>query len=149
MSINKSNPYILSRLVSSKLKTFANANMRIIHVTIAFALFVLGRTAPFNFPLPNGFPSLNASALAAVEDQAGGTLTNMELPSYLLPDAVTAFQIVALSQFFEVAFFTSLLYNITVSSPWGHTFSRSCWYFHRTTSLAIRTCPTEILWLNL
>lgn len=90
--------------------------MRIINVAVVASAFVaIGRAAPFTFPLPNGFPNLNASALAATEDQAGGTLTNMQLPTYLHPDAVTAFQIVALSQFFEVAFFTSLLHNITVS----------------------------------
>lgn len=42
----------------------------------------LATAAPFQFPLANGFPSLNSTALAAVQKMAGGTLPNGPLPAY-------------------------------------------------------------------
>lgn len=73
-----------------------------------------GQTA-FSFPLANGFPNIKvpSAALTAIELQAHGTLPNGPLPNKLAPGDVTSFQLIAFNELFEVAFFTSLIQNIT------------------------------------
>lgn len=44
---------------------------------------------------------------------AGGTLPNTPLPTALPADAVTTLQVIAYNEIFEVAFFSSLLANVT------------------------------------
>ena len=44
---------------------------------------------------------------------AGGTLPNGGLPTSLPADAVTTFQVLALNEIFEVAYFSSFLDNVT------------------------------------
>jgi hypothetical protein len=73
--------------------------------------------APFSYPLPNGFPDLNASALAEVYELAGGTLPNGPLPTQLQAAGTQALQLIAANEMFEVAFFTELLFNVTVEAP--------------------------------
>lgn len=73
----------------------------------------LAAAAPFSFPLADGFPNLNSTALAAVYKLAGGTLPNGALPTTIKASGVTALQIIAANEQFEVAYFTELLSNIT------------------------------------
>jgi hypothetical protein len=73
----------------------------------------LAAAAPFSYPLANGFPNLNATALEEVYKLAGGTLPNGALPTSLTPGAVQALQLIAANELFETAYFTELLSNIT------------------------------------
>ncbi|KAI5252180.1 hypothetical protein E4T42_03580 [Aureobasidium subglaciale] len=67
-----------------------------------------------NLLLSNGFPNLSPQALSSVNNAAHGTLSNATgPPPSFSPDELTNFQLVAFNEFFEVAFFTSLLTNIT------------------------------------
>lgn len=70
---------------------------------------------PFKFPLPNGFPNIQipSTKLTTIEKAAHGTLPNTPLASKLAPADVTSFQLIAFNEIFEVAFFSSLLRNIT------------------------------------
>ncbi|CAD0100014.1 unnamed protein product [Aureobasidium mustum] len=68
--------------------------------------------------LSNGFPNLSPSALADVNNAAHGTLSNASAGNITFPvDSLTNFQLIAFNEFFEVAFFTSLLTNITTGVP--------------------------------
>jgi len=69
------------------------------------------------FPLPDGFPTPNASQLKTIETLAGGTLPNSPLPTELTATATAALQLIALNEIFEVAYFTDLLKNITSHVP--------------------------------
>ncbi|KAI5362653.1 hypothetical protein Slin14017_G063340 [Septoria linicola] len=70
---------------------------------------------PFKFPLANGFPNLKVPSpeLLAVEKKAQGTLPNTPLPKKLSDASATNFQLIAFNEIFEVAYFNSLLNNIT------------------------------------
>lgn len=72
---------------------------------------------PFQFPLPDGFPNPTPAQLAQIEKEAGGTLSNSFLPASLKSGAVTALQLLANNELFEVAYFTELLNNITSNVP--------------------------------
>lgn len=86
---------------------------------IAFfsAVASLAAAAPFSFPLPNGFPNLNATAMQEVFKLAGGTLPNGALPSSLKAGGIQALQLIAANEIFEVAYFTELLANVTNDVP--------------------------------
>ncbi|KAF2164849.1 hypothetical protein M409DRAFT_67576 [Zasmidium cellare ATCC 36951] len=70
---------------------------------------------PFKFPLSNGFPNVEVGSpeLLAIEKQAHGTLPNGPLPSKIQDATATTLQLIAFNEIFEVAYFTSLLNNIT------------------------------------
>ena len=68
---------------------------------------------PFKFPLANGFPSPNATALAAIQKTAHGTLPNGGLPKKLSDASAATLQLIAFNEIFEVAYFNSLLTNLT------------------------------------
>ncbi|GIZ41735.1 hypothetical protein CKM354_000503100 [Cercospora kikuchii] len=70
---------------------------------------------PFKFPLANGFPNIDipSDALNQIQLQAHGTLPNTPLPTSLSDAGATTFQAIAFNELFEVAFFTSLLQNLT------------------------------------
>ena len=51
------------------------------------------------------------------EEQAHGTLPNGDLPTSLTPTGTTIFELIAFNELFEVAFFTSLINNITNNVP--------------------------------
>ncbi|KAF2216940.1 hypothetical protein CERZMDRAFT_108824 [Cercospora zeae-maydis SCOH1-5] len=70
---------------------------------------------PFKFPLANGFPNIDvpSDALNQIQLQAHGTLPNTPLPSSLSDAGATTFQAIAFNELFEVAFFSSLLQNLT------------------------------------
>ncbi|KAG2163525.1 hypothetical protein JADG_003264 [Aureobasidium aubasidani] len=81
-----------------------------------------------NLLLSNGFPNLSPAALSDVNNAAHGTLSNASAGNITLSnasagnitfpaDSLTNFQLVAFNEFFEVAFFTSLLTNITTGVP--------------------------------
>lgn len=72
---------------------------------------------PFKFPLANGFPNLTADALKQVEITAQGTLPNTALPANVSDNSLVAFRVIAFNEIFEVAYFTSLIQNITNNVP--------------------------------
>jgi hypothetical protein len=67
----------------------------------------------FTDPTDNGFPNPNATGLAAIEKQADGQLGNAPPPPKLNASSVAAFQLIAFNELFEVAYFTSLRYNVS------------------------------------
>ena len=70
--------------------------------------------------LPDGYPSPSPEQLAQIEKEAGGSLPGGSLPTKLTPAAVTTLQLIELNEAFEVAYFGSLLHNITTCAP-GYT----------------------------
>ena len=81
--------------------------------TFASAVFA----APFEFPLPDGFPAPSPAQLASIQKQAGGTLPNEPLPTSLKTAAIVTLQLLANNEIFEVAFFNELLNNVTSNAP--------------------------------
>jgi hypothetical protein len=70
--------------------------------------------------LSTPFPALtDDSKIAPVQQLAHGTLPNGGFPpaGSISPDGITNLQLIALNEFFEAAFFTSLLHNITNNVP--------------------------------
>lgn len=63
--------------------------------------------------LPDGYPSPSPQQLAEIEKKAGGSLPGGPLPTKLTPEGITTLQLIELNESFEVAYFTSLLNNIT------------------------------------
>lgn len=72
---------------------------------------------PFSFPLVNGFPNLNATTFQEVFKLAGGTTPNVSPPTSLKAGSVQSLQLMAATEFFEIAYFTELLQNITSGVP--------------------------------
>ena len=91
--------------------------MHFSRILLASAAANLVAAAPFSFPLPNGFPSPNATALAEVYKLAGGTLPNGALPTSLTDSGAQTLQLIAANEIFEVAYFTELLANVTNDVP--------------------------------
>jgi hypothetical protein len=71
-----------------------------------------GQTA-FSFPLANGFPTVSQATLKQIEEAAHGSLPNSGSPTSLNDASVTVLELIAFNEIFEVAFFTSLIQNIT------------------------------------
>ncbi|OAA56313.1 sexual development protein [Niveomyces insectorum RCEF 264] len=75
-------------------------------------------SSPSSSQLPNdGFPKPNASQLAGINAAADGTLANSPPPPALNSSSLPVFQLIAFNENFEVAFFNSLLYNVTNDVP--------------------------------
>ncbi|KUJ14586.1 uncharacterized protein LY89DRAFT_650489 [Mollisia scopiformis] len=91
--------------------------MRLSTFVLASTAANLAIAAPLSYPLPNGFPNLNATALAEVYKLAGGTLPNGALPTQLTAGATQTLQLIAANELFEVAYFTELVNNITNKVP--------------------------------
>lgn len=72
---------------------------------------------PFQFPLPNGFPFPNDQALEELFIRAGGNFTNAPLAPKFDSDSLTSWKLQAFNEFFEVAFFTQLIANISRREP--------------------------------
>jgi hypothetical protein len=68
-------------------------------------------------PLPDGVPMPNQQQLQEIYRIAGGSLPNAPLPKKLTATATAVLQLLELNEVFEVAFFTSLLHNITTNVP--------------------------------
>lgn len=82
------------------------------------AIFLGGVTAgkvarAYGEPTANGFPNPNEQQQLAIEKVAGGKLPNSPPPTSLADSSATAFQLIAFNELFEVAYFTSLVNNIT------------------------------------
>lgn len=67
----------------------------------------------YSAPTADGFPNPSASQLAAIQVVADGQLSNAPPPPKLAASSLTAFQLIAFNENFEVAFFSSLIQNIT------------------------------------
>lgn len=87
--------------------------MRFSTFALSSAAAGIAAAAPFSFPLANGFPTLNATAMAEVYKLAGGTLPNGALPTNLTASATQTLQLIAANELFEVAYFAELLSNVT------------------------------------
>ncbi|KAK4544860.1 hypothetical protein LTR36_003764 [Oleoguttula mirabilis] len=68
---------------------------------------------PFSFPLANGFPNVSDATLHDIEEAAHGTLPNGALPTEINATSAIVLELIAFNELFEVAFFTSLIQNIT------------------------------------
>jgi hypothetical protein len=66
-----------------------------------------------NNPLGNSFPDTSPDQLKNIQVQAHGSLSNGKPPPKVDPDTLTSLRFVAFNELFEVAFFTSLINNIT------------------------------------
>ncbi|KAJ3497797.1 hypothetical protein NLG97_g1621 [Lecanicillium saksenae] len=64
-------------------------------------------------PSNDGFPKPNAQQQLSIAKDAGGLLPNVPLPTKLGPGSKTTFQLIAFNELFEIAFFDSLLTNVT------------------------------------
>lgn len=73
----------------------------------------------FTFPLENGFPNVAAGsdALKEIQKKAHGTLPDGPLPTHISNISATVWQIIAFNELFEVAYFSSLIHNITDKAP--------------------------------
>ncbi|KAB8760602.1 hypothetical protein FH972_026594 [Carpinus fangiana] len=80
---------------------------------VTAALVGSALATPFSFPLSNGFPNPSTDVIGLIQQHAGGTLPNTPLPKDVTPDVVTALQLIAANEIFEVAYFTELYHNIT------------------------------------
>src|SRR5687767_13823553 len=61
----------------------------------------------------NGFPKPNDQQVLAISQEAGGKLPGGSLPSGLAATSITTLQLIAFNELFEVAYFSSLLTNLT------------------------------------
>jgi hypothetical protein len=66
-----------------------------------------------NNPLGNSFPNPSPDQLKDIQVQAHGSLSNAKPPPKVDQDTLTSLRFVAFNELFEVAFFTSLINNIT------------------------------------
>lgn len=82
---------------------------------ISAAVFASGAlAAPTPAQLPaDGFPSPNADQLNDINTKADGTLSTAPPPPALNASSIPIFQLINFNENFEVAFFNSLVYNIT------------------------------------
>lgn len=71
----------------------------------------------YNIPAGDGFPNPSSEQLATIQQKAGGQLSNAPPPSKLASSSLTAFQLIAFNENFEVAYFSSLIDNITNNAP--------------------------------
>jgi len=63
----------------------------------------------------DGFPTPNAAQLLAIEQLAHGTLPNGSPPPMISANGITNLQLVNFNENFEVAFFASLIHNVTTN----------------------------------
>ncbi|KAI1163802.1 sexual development protein [Nemania serpens] len=98
---------------------------------IAYSATLLGlslaRATPYVTPSGDGFPGPNAQQLLSIEEQAGGLLSNAPPPPTLSQAGIANFQLIAFNENFEVAFFDSIIKNITNHVPGFEFKSSSQW----------------------
>lgn len=72
----------------------------------------------FKFPLTNGFPNIKVPSpeLTEIQKNAHGTLPNTALPTKINDTSAANLQLIAFNEIFEVAYFSSLLNNVTHGS---------------------------------
>ncbi|KAL8803591.1 MAG: hypothetical protein Q9182_003096 [Xanthomendoza sp. 2 TL-2023] len=73
--------------------------------------------APPRFPLPDGFPNPSPAQLLSIQKAAGGFFPSTPLARNLTPTAIAAIQLLANNEFYEAAFFSELLTNLTTNVP--------------------------------
>lgn len=73
----------------------------------------LGLAAAYAIPASDGFPNPDNQQLMQIQTTAGGSLSNAKPPIELSEEGVANFQLIAFNEQFEVAFFSSLIENIT------------------------------------
>jgi hypothetical protein len=61
----------------------------------------------------DGFPTPNAQQLKGISEQADGSLSNAPPPATLADSTLQSLQAIAVNEEFEVAYFRSLLANVT------------------------------------
>ncbi|EPE10819.1 late sexual development protein [Ophiostoma piceae UAMH 11346] len=94
------------------------------NIVASAALLTGVLAAPTPSALPQGFPNPNTTELEAIQKAAGGELSNAPPPASVNASSVPVFQLINFNENFEVAFFNSLVYNITndvpgFQIPWG------------------------------
>lgn len=65
----------------------------------------------------DGFPNPNATQLGFIENIADGKLSNAPPPPSLNESSIPICQLISFNENFEVAFFSSLIENITTDEP--------------------------------
>ncbi|KAH8178030.1 ferritin-like domain-containing protein [Sarocladium implicatum] len=70
----------------------------------------------FNQTSEDGFPKPNTKQTLLIAEQAGGKLPAASLPSGLSKTSITTLQLIAFNELFEVAYFSSLLNNLTMNA---------------------------------
>lgn len=91
-------------------------------ISTSAAVFGLATAAPANsraysIPTDDGFPNPSAAQQAAIEAIADGQISKAAPPPSLASSSLTAFQLIAFNENFEVGFFSSLIDNITSDAP--------------------------------
>lgn len=71
----------------------------------------------YNIPASDGFPNPSPDQLVTIQQQAGGQLPNAPPPPTLASSSLTTFQLIAFNENFEVAYFSSLIDNVTNNAP--------------------------------
>ncbi|CAL3970233.1 hypothetical protein PZA11_006493 [Diplocarpon coronariae] len=92
---------------------------------LGLSYVALSAAAPFTFgsnPVGNDFPNPSAPQVLDIQRQAHGSLPNGAPPARVADDTLTSLRLVAFNEMFEVAYFTSLLNNITTNAT-GYTFA--------------------------
>jgi hypothetical protein len=89
-------------------------------LSAVYAAPVATSAAPSSTVVPfvnNGFPSPSAAQLLAIEELAHGTLPNgpPPPPGAISAEGITNLQLINFNENFEVAFFASLLNNVTTN----------------------------------
>ncbi|KAK0634210.1 hypothetical protein B0T14DRAFT_508553 [Immersiella caudata] len=72
---------------------------------------------PFVIPTDDGFPNPNPDQLKVIQQIADGTLSNAAPPAKINESSFPVFQLISFNEQFEVAFFSSLIYNVTNDVP--------------------------------
>ncbi|PVH77687.1 hypothetical protein DL98DRAFT_517267 [Cadophora sp. DSE1049] len=91
---------------------------------LSLSYLVIASAAPFKFtdnPLGNNFPNPSQQQTLDIQNQAHGGLPNGAPPAAINPDTLTSLRLIAFNELFEVAFFSSLLNNITTNAS-GYKF---------------------------
>jgi hypothetical protein len=65
---------------------------------------------------PDGFPTPNAQQLRTISQDADGSLSNAPPPATLADSTLQSLQAIAFNEEFEVAYFQSLLANVTTGA---------------------------------
>jgi hypothetical protein len=71
----------------------------------------------FGVPTNGGFPTPSPEQLVVINNQADGTLSNAPPPAKLADSSLVGFQVISMQETFEVAFFSTLIHNITTNVP--------------------------------
>lgn len=116
--------------------------MKTLGLIALVTLFGQGLALPPTRRADPGFPSPSQQQLEAIEVQASGKLSNAPPPSKLAQSSLTALQLVAFNELFEVAFFTSLLNNITNNVPGYESKNKDALVKAISAVVAVRVSPS-------